>query len=99
MQVWDVLTGKLTKKIEMSKGEPVALVLSPDAGMAAASHLDGSIELWDVRTGKNVVHLPGQGKIRFPLGLAPGQRLAFFAERGNPRGNRSRWNRPKMGHF
>jgi RNA polymerase sigma factor (sigma-70 family) len=52
IMLWDVTTGKCTKKLEGHGAEGVySLTFSPD-GLLVSGGLDGTVRLWDLETGK-----------------------------------------------
>jgi WD40 repeat protein len=81
LRVWDVSTDKLLQQVS---AEAWCLVFSPDSKKIASGNMDGTVQLWDVATGKEVATL----KAKLPhdiqcLAFSPdGQVLAAGGQAG-----------------
>jgi WD40 repeat protein len=67
-RLWDVPTGKLKAKLQ-HKGTVWALSFSPDDSLiATASDNEKQANVWDAKTGKLILNLPGG---RYPVAFSP----------------------------
>jgi WD40 repeat protein len=85
VQVWSTETGKELFRMRLtgSGHDVVAAAFSPDGQVLAASGGDGSIDLWDARTGKPIRTLLGRAGQGHRLAFSPdGKTLATVALSG-----------------
>lgn len=72
-RVWDVASGTVLHELATGPSpEPRSLAFSPDGGTVAAGSEDGSVNLWDVKTGKRL------NPLRWHVG--PVRTIAFSAD-------------------
>src|SRR5258708_653473 len=66
IRLWDVETGKETRKIQGHKGGILALVFSANGKTLASGSADKTVRLWQVSTGDEVQSFTGNlGEVRF----------------------------------
>ncbi len=76
LEVWDVESGELRRRIDLGIEAPLALAFSPDGQQVAAACKSGVISLWDPVTGNAVGTLRGHEKEVFDVAYSPdGRRL------------------------
>jgi WD40 repeat protein len=74
LQLWDLKTGKAVNRVPLNldkPSKPIAVAISPDNKMVAASFEDHSIQLWDLETGHHLKQL------QIDDALGPMQLLTF----------------------
>ncbi len=52
---WDVRAGKLVNRFQGPVEDPVCVAISPDGKRALSDHADGTICLWDLETGRELL--------------------------------------------
>jgi WD40 repeat protein len=61
LRLLDTLTGKETRRFKVTGDEFTRAALSPDGRMLAVGEgREGEVRLWDVETGKELRHIPGE---------------------------------------
>jgi WD40 repeat protein/DNA-binding SARP family transcriptional activator/energy-coupling factor transporter ATP-binding protein EcfA2 len=85
--VWDLRTGKITKKFSVGTGQPDgsnAVAFSPDSRVVAVEGARDAIGLYDLRTGEPVIKLPGDDGTPQAIRFSPdGTLLASATLSGN----------------
>jgi WD40 repeat protein len=76
LEVWDVDSGELRRRIDLGIELPLALDFSPDGQQVAAACVSGLVSLWDPETGNSLGTLRGHEKHVFDVAYSPdGRRL------------------------
>jgi len=70
-------TGKEIRRLGQHASLRTRIVISSDSSLAMTSGMDGSLMLWDLKTGELVRHSSGHGII-FDLALSPDNRSVLF---------------------
>lgn len=74
--IWNVEVGKLLHKLDLSKGQAVAMAFSPDGKILTTGGADGTIQLWKTDTGRKYRTLKSPASI-WCLAFSPdGRKLA-----------------------
>jgi WD40 repeat protein len=58
--VWDIEAGKVRHRLRGHIGAVMGLAFHPDGDRLATGDEDGTVTLWDVGTGRQVLALPGR---------------------------------------
>jgi WD40 repeat protein len=91
--LWNAETGRLIRQFVGHNGAISAATLSPDGTLLATgstvpppfnrTHQDGSVRLWDVRTGREIARFPGHGRTIDTVQFSPdGTRLLSADDMG-----------------
>jgi WD40 repeat protein len=96
VQLWDVAKGQLTRQLHLPglrrSDEDVTLLLSPDGTTLASYEVRRVVRLWDARTGRPRMRLPGH--VQFPHEVAfsaDGRELVSYTIAPAPLGEVYRW--------
>ena len=60
--IWDLETGE-GKRLEGHKGQVAGLAVSPDGALLASASWDGSVGLWSLPKGENLIMMTGHGAV------------------------------------
>jgi RNA polymerase sigma factor (sigma-70 family) len=76
VQLWEVASGKAGPRV-LTYPEQISMALSPDGRMLAAGHRDGTVQLWEVGSGRELRCFTGhRGEVWSLAFSADGLRLA-----------------------
>jgi WD40 repeat protein/DNA-binding SARP family transcriptional activator len=75
--VWDVATGRIVRRLgPAGKGGASGVALSPDDSRVATAGADGTLRIYDLRTGELVGHADARGSLQDVDFSSDGRRLA-----------------------
>ncbi|MBD2301869.1 WD40 repeat domain-containing protein [Nostoc sp. FACHB-190] len=91
IKIWEIATGKQVQTIDKFKNIQFhshldfinSLVFSPDENMLFSSGSDGSIQVWNVQTGKNIYTFPSELRFSSIALSFDGQTLVGHAQSNN----------------
>jgi mono/diheme cytochrome c family protein len=72
VRVWDVATGKESRRLEGHTDEVLAVTFSPDGKHVASGGMDRTVRVWDVGKGKEVRRLAGHTEAVRAVTFDPG---------------------------
>jgi WD40 repeat protein len=70
VRLWDIATGRETRKPLGRKGPVWGVAFSPD-GRLASAHQDGNVRLWDTESGQELVTLHGHAGAVYAVAVSP----------------------------
>jgi eukaryotic-like serine/threonine-protein kinase len=85
--IWELSTMKLRTKLVGHNGQVYDLAFSHDGGRLASASWDGTVKLWHVLSGQELLTIPSGGGVVWSVAFAPDDRALAFGSGSNIKGS------------